>query len=343
MKKLTALLLAALLAFAALPAFGTAGVPAPQRDIPDPIYLEGYVVGDPEGNLGGKWVGFTAELPSEVTAFGSGLTTYAAAYTRGKVYGYVYGYNAVGDLCDYFYVMNAATHEISYPEGASSGGVFVYGMAFNSADRTMYALCDEDHPYIARVDLLTGALTKVVDVALGSALGLQTFAIDAGGSFYALTFSAVSSKLVRINISTGALTEVLNTGLPCFYAQSMTYDHVTNSIYWAQVDSQTSLSNGLYRIDMDGYALSYCGMIGTNLELMALYTVYDAPIEFLLGDADLDGDVDSADALLVLRWSMGIAFIEDEGLLAADVNENGVIDSADALMILRASMGLIEL
>ena len=57
------------------------------------------------------------------------------------------------------------------------------------------------------------------------------------------------------------------------------------------------------------------------------------------GDADGSGAVDSADALLVLRYSMGL--IDHIPVFAnADVNGDGVLDSSDALMILRMALGM---
>ena len=62
--------------------------------------------------------------------------------------------------------------------------------------------------------------------------------------------------------------------------------------------------------------------------------------QFAPGDVNMDGAVNSADALLVLRRAIGaIPSAGNEAL--ADVNGDGEITSADALMILRMSMGII--
>lgn len=55
------------------------------------------------------------------------------------------------------------------------------------------------------------------------------------------------------------------------------------------------------------------------------------------GDANGDGDINSRDALLVLRYSVGeeVSMIRDN----ADVTGDGEINSRDALMILRYSVG----
>lgn len=58
------------------------------------------------------------------------------------------------------------------------------------------------------------------------------------------------------------------------------------------------------------------------------------------GDLDGDGTVSSADALLVLRYSMNLSNLTANQLLAADVNGDGVVNSVDATLIMRQSMNV---
>ena len=58
------------------------------------------------------------------------------------------------------------------------------------------------------------------------------------------------------------------------------------------------------------------------------------------GDANGDGTVDVTDALLVLRYAMGLVNTIP-GMSACDVNGDGVVDMTDALVILRIAMGII--
>jgi hypothetical protein len=60
----------------------------------------------------------------------------------------------------------------------------------------------------------------------------------------------------------------------------------------------------------------------------------------ILGDVNSDGVVDSEDALLMLRYSLGILGADALDLSVADVNGDGAYDSADALIILRWSLGI---
>lgn len=56
------------------------------------------------------------------------------------------------------------------------------------------------------------------------------------------------------------------------------------------------------------------------------------------GDVNFDGSVNSEDALLVMRHSMGVFELTARACLNADVNEDGEINLADALLILRAGI-----
>ena len=60
----------------------------------------------------------------------------------------------------------------------------------------------------------------------------------------------------------------------------------------------------------------------------------------LPGDVDRDGSVSSAEALLVLRYSLGMLPSGLPDMSAGDVNGDGCVDSVDALLILRRAMGL---
>lgn len=62
--------------------------------------------------------------------------------------------------------------------------------------------------------------------------------------------------------------------------------------------------------------------------------------EIQIGDANHDGVIDSYDALLTLRQSVGFNEIEEQYLKYADYDGDGKVTSADALLILRKSVGL---
>ncbi|MBR3298671.1 MAG: choice-of-anchor J domain-containing protein [Clostridia bacterium] len=68
----------------------------------------------------------------------------------------------------------------------------------------------------------------------------------------------------------------------------------------------------------------------------------ELPPTDILGDIDLDGEVTTADALLGLRYMMGVAELTEDQLAQADVTGDGEISIIDSLLILRYAMGLID-
>ena len=62
--------------------------------------------------------------------------------------------------------------------------------------------------------------------------------------------------------------------------------------------------------------------------------------EVIPGDANGDGIVDSSDALLLLRYAMGMINIDPHFLEACDMNGDGSVSADDALIVLRTVMGI---
>lgn len=60
------------------------------------------------------------------------------------------------------------------------------------------------------------------------------------------------------------------------------------------------------------------------------------------GDVNKDGKINSADALLVLQYSVGSVNFDSEKFSLADVNSDKKVNSADALKILQYSVGVIN-
>ncbi|MBO4848125.1 MAG: hypothetical protein J5586_03130 [Clostridia bacterium] len=56
-----------------------------------------------------------------------------------------------------------------------------------------------------------------------------------------------------------------------------------------------------------------------------------------LGDIDMNGEITTADAIILLRYVMGLMPLDDAALALADMNGDGDIDTADALLVLRAA------
>ena len=77
-----------------------------------------------------------------------------------------------------------------------------------------------------------------------------------------------------------------------------------------------------------------------NLPAIKAHGSGSQPPPVLMGDVDGDGSVTVMDALMVLRYAMGL--IDTLPVIqAADVDSSGAIDMNDALVILRMGMGLL--
>ena len=84
-----------------------------------------------------------------------------------------------------------------------------------------------------------------------------------------------------------------------------------------------------------GISIAAAVAITASASAMALAADY-------MGDVNDDGKVNSADALAILRYTVGIDGTEIN-LKKADVNSDGSINSSDALKVLRMSVSLEDL
>ncbi|MBR0134953.1 MAG: dockerin type I repeat-containing protein [Clostridia bacterium] len=93
----------------------------------------------------------------------------------------------------------------------------------------------------------------------------------------------------------------------------------------------------VYKNGAEGYINDPVEMIGTDLT--AVFTNgSETPIE---GDVDMNGTVNVTDALLALRYAMGIIELTPEQVALADVDGSGTVTVTDAVIILRMAMGII--
>ena len=68
--------------------------------------------------------------------------------------------------------------------------------------------------------------------------------------------------------------------------------------------------------------------------------IFTVAADYIRGDINGDGDVDSADSILALKIATGEITPTWLQMQAGDINGDGVIDSADAILILRLAVGL---
>lgn len=110
---------------------------------------------------------------------------------------------------------------------------------------------------------------------------------------------------------------------------SRTISYPNSSMDWTVGDVDTLMpgKNTLY--------ITFCGFTcGFNVNFLTEEPSYK------LGDVDLNGKVNSYDALLALECSTQIVSLNSTQLKAADVNKDNKVNSSDALYILQSIVGI---
>ncbi|MBO4879360.1 MAG: choice-of-anchor J domain-containing protein [Clostridia bacterium] len=103
---------------------------------------------------------------------------------------------------------------------------------------------------------------------------------------------------------------------------------------WDFAEECTATVNG--EAELVEFGFPYDGFFyGVTVDLTV-----EAP--FIIGDVNLSGTVEVEDAILALRYAMGLIELTDEQLAQADVDGDGDVDLVDATLILRYAMGLID-
>ena len=103
------------------------------------------------------------------------------------------------------------------------------------------------------------------------------------------------------------------------------YAYLANSLMYSLNGESVKINNGVL-IMPDG-----------DIEITASFLLESS---FAYGDINRDGLVDSADAILLLRYDAALVKFDQEQILLADVNRDGLIDLMDASEILRMDAGL---
>jgi hypothetical protein len=106
---------------------------------------------------------------------------------------------------------------------------------------------------------------------------------------------------------------------------------------FGEASETTMLINGSNELVMNIYCFS--GPDSFHIETVDL--LVEEPEADIIGDADGDGEVTTADALLALRYVMGLDELDEEQLAQADVDGDGEVTMIDCLLIQRYVMGVI--
>lgn len=169
-----------------------------------------------------------------------------------------------------------------------------------------------------------------------------TVVTAAAGDYRASCIVTVQPKRVRVTgIRFDEQTHTLMMGSTVTLQPIIAPDDATvKNLTWVSSDEQTAT------VSRTGIVTALS--VGeTTITATTVDGGYSAEIKIIvtaaaqLGDVNGDGYIDSADALLCLRASVGLITLTPEQETAADVNHDGLIDAGDAILILRYDARLI--
>jgi|GEM_PF-274247 AhpC/TSA family. len=212
--------------------------------------------------------------------------------------------------------------------------VAVYGLLFEDATSTPEAcvelMLDSGFTYnVLRLDSVLSALVSEY------AMIPQTFLVDSNGTVIEHYAGCLESYAQLESMVENQL------GHPGEYCMITFIDGLTN-----EVIANVAVAHGGSTVppappEHPGYLFS--GWEGNyqnvteNTTVIAIYII--DPNYFAPGDVDMDHDITIGDALMVLRYSMGI-FISEGVELYGDMDGSGAVDVTDALLILRVAIGV---
>ena len=227
-------------------------------------------------------------------------------------YAYQHGAKVANVSMGGYYPETAAAYTSVINAGADSGMVTCIASGNDSMNVAYcYPACIERALTVAAhdrsFDLWSGSNTgDAVDI---TAPGVDIVSAMPNGGFQAQTGTSMASP------HAAAACAMLMSHDP-----SMSADAVMNAIKSASVDH---------------------GISGGGAGVLCM-TALVGQVPFIPGDADGDGMISSADALLTLRYVLNIVSEASLDIDAADMDGDGTVTSADALMILRKAMGIIS-
>jgi len=173
--------------------------------------------------------------------------------------------------------------------------------------------------------------------------GMSTITAEAGGRHVSATVSVLAER-VRVSGVSFDETEhkIPVRGTAKLTATIAPADATVKTLVWTSDDSGiASVSRtGIVTAVSVGTTKIHATSVDGNHSAEVTVTVTAAP---QLGDVNGDGYIDSADAMLCLRYSVGLAKeLTEEQEKAADVNKDGFVDAGDAIKILRYDAKLID-
>lgn len=157
------------------------------------------------------------------------------------------------------------------------------------------------------------------------------------------TFEAEGSDIINVTFTSEALTEGGQYLVLMVKGTEDSYTITEDAILYID---QTAAENKTISFKINPSSLrdsviliTGAGVNGTDPGPLVAAIVKG---QFILGDVNGDGKINSSDAILILQHSVGIETLEGSQFLAGDVSADNRLNSTDAILILQFSVGLIQ-
>ena len=124
-----------------------------------------------------------------------------------------------------------------------------------------------------------------------------------------------------------------------FYANGQQMFHYSGNVNWSTY-TYTAQQDGSYTFEWR-YEKDYSVNNGSDCAYLDDVELITSEPSFIPGDCDGDGSVTVADALLAMRYAMGLIGADELDIDAANIDGSGTVDISDALTILRMAMGTV--
>lgn len=240
-----------------LQAVGTVSVVNPQAQ------LVGFVM---SGNtLSNQWVTLAAD---DISGFETLTEEDFRSYYAGEYLdGYVYAYSQSTEL----YKINAET-KVAQKISDSRSDCLIIDMAYDYSTGFMYGIAQDQvtgETSLVAIDILTGAIQNVGQLKDEHGYPATTLAVGTDGTIYIITMAGI---LYTYNVESGTMNKIGLTGYAASsYVQSMTYDHNTDSIYWAMISSTGEI--GVMYVDTKTGSALPLGTFDGGVQIASLFIV----------------------------------------------------------------------
>jgi len=249
-----------------------------------------------------------------------------------------------------------STNGTMVDDGIYTVELFASDLAGNNIAKTLgYVTVDNTPPYFTTVPALsTNIISPTTSPGINDSTTITAnFSEPVGWKICAInsTNDVVSVDWcggVYLQTSWNGTSSGFNTSMEC---QNMSYNSISEECDVIRITSCPPPRRGggggggtypvPWHVFPDGeYTISIVATdwVGNNVSCALQVTLSDSD-ENLRGDLNGDGDITTADCVIVLQIAAG----SREHDPAADVNDDGQVTSLDALMILQAASGAIEL